>query len=141
MEKFKTLKNPVTVDFNPQDVKFPKYVLQDTLGKAEAEEMVARFLEFWQEEEEWKAISMKSVAERMDEQSKDLKKLNNEAFSLMIMDSYRIDNGPTFAEIGVRFLVGNKYIDVQRYEEDGEVLIYIAPTDKLLNAIRKFVQK
>ena len=141
MEKFKTLKNPVTVDFNPQDVKFPKYVLQDTLGKAEAEEMVARFLEFWQEEEEWKAISMKSVAERMDEQSKDLKKLNNEAFSLMIMDSYRIDNGPTFAEIGVRFLVGNKYIDVQRYEEDGEVLIYIAPTDKLLNAIRKFVKK
>ena len=141
MEKFKTLKNPVTVDFNPQDVKFPKYVLQDTLGKAEAEEMAARFLEFWQEEEEWKAVSMKSVAERMDEQSKDLKKLNNEAFSLMIMDSYRIDNGPTFAEIGVRFLVGNKYIDVQRYEEDGEVLIYIAPTDKLLNAIRKFVQK
>jgi len=141
MDKFKSLKNPVTVDFNPQDVKFPKYVLQGTLGKAEAEEMVARFLEFWQEEEEWKAVSMKSVAERMDEQSKDLKKLNNEAFSLMIMDSYRIDNGPTFAEIGVRFLVGNKYIDVQRYEEDGEVLIYIAPTDKLLNAIRKFVQK
>lgn len=141
MDKFKSLKNPVTVNFNPQDVKFPKYVLQDTLGKAEAEEMVARFLEFWQEEEEWKAVSMKSVAERMDEQSKDLKKLNNEAFSLMIMDSYRIDNGPTFAEIGVRFLVGNKYIDVQRYEEDGEVLIYIAPTDKLLNAIRKFVQK
>ena len=141
MEKFKTLKNPVTVDFNPQDVKFPKYVLQNTLGKAEAEEMAARFLEFWQEEEEWKAVSMKAIAERMDEQSQDLKKLNNEAFSLMIMDSYRIDNGPTFAEIGVRFLVGNKYIDVQRYEEDGEVLIYIAPTDKLLNAIRKFVQK
>jgi len=141
MEKFKTLKNPVTVDFNPQDVKFPKYVLQNTLGKAEAEEMAARFLEFWQEEEEWKAVSMKAIAERMDEQSQDLKKLNNEAFSLMIMDSYRIDNGPTFAEIGVRFLVGNKFIDVQRYEEDGEVLIYIAPTDKLLNAIRKFVQK
>lgn len=141
MDKFKSLKNPVTVDFGPKDVKFPKYVLQDTLGKAEAEEMAARFLEFWQEEEEWKAVSMKAIAERMDEQSQDLKKLNNEAFSLMIMDSYRIDNGPTFAEIGVRFLVGNKFIDVQRYEEDGEVLIYIAPTDKLLNAIRKFVQK
>jgi hypothetical protein len=141
MEKFKTLKNPVTVDFGPKDGKGPKYVLQNTLGKAEAEEMAARFLELWQEEEEWKAVSMKAIAERMDEQSQDLKKLNNEAFSLMIMDSYRIDNGPTFAEIGVRFLVGNKFIDVQRYEEDGEVLIYIAPTDKLLNAIRKFVQK
>jgi hypothetical protein len=59
----------------------------------------------------------------------------------MIMDSYRIDNGPSFAEIGVRFLVGNKFIDVQRHEEDGEMQIYIAPTDKLLNAIRKFVKK
>ena len=141
MDKFKELKAKVTVDFGPKDVQFPKYVLQNTLGKAEAEEMAARFLEFWQEEDEWKAVSMKTVAERMDEQSKDLKKLNNEAFSLMIMDSYRIDNGPSFAEIGVRFLVGNKFIDVQRHEEDGEVQIYIAPTDKLLNAIRKFVKK
>ena len=141
MDKFKELKTKVTVDFGPKDVQFPKYVLQNTLGKAEAEEMAARFLEFWQEEDEWKAVSMKAVAERMDEQSKDLKKLNNEAFSLMIMDSYRIDNGPSFAEIGVRFLVGNKFIDVQRHEEDGEMQIYIAPTDKLLNAIRKFVKK
>jgi hypothetical protein len=59
----------------------------------------------------------------------------------MIMDAYRIDNGPTFAEIGIRYLVGNKLIDVQRFEEDGEVQIYIAPTDKLLNAIKSFVRK
>ena len=141
MDKFKELKTPVTVDFLPKDVKFPKYVLQNTLGKAEAEEMAARFLEFWQEEEEWKAVSMLAVAERMDEQSKDLKKTNNEVFSLMIMDAYRIDNGPSFAEIGISYLVGKKYIDVQRYEEDGEVQIYIAPTDKLLDAIKSFVRK
>jgi len=136
MDKFKELRTPVTVDFSPKDVKFPKYVLQDTLGKAEAEEMAARFLEFWQEEDAWKAVSMKVVAERMDEQAQDLKKLNSETFSLMIMDAYCIDNGPTFAEVGIRFLVGNKFIDVQRYEEDGEVQIYIAPTDKLLLCIR-----
>jgi hypothetical protein len=141
MDKFKELKNPVTVDFLPKEVKFPKYVLQNTLGKAEAEEMAARFLEFWQEEDQWKAVSMKAVAERMDEQSQDLKKINSEVFTLIIMDAYRIDNGPTFAEIGVRYLVGNKFIDVQRYEEEGEVQIYIAPTDKLLNAIKSFVRK
>ena len=46
MERFKELEIPVNVDFTPKDVKFPKYALQNTLGKAEAEEMVARFLEF-----------------------------------------------------------------------------------------------
>ena len=141
MKKFKELKTKVTVDFLPKDVKFSKYVLPNALGKAEAEEMIARFLEFWQEEEEWTAVSMMAVAERMDEQFQDLKKTNNEVSTLMILDAYRVDNGPTFAEVGIRFLAGNKLIDVQRYEEDGQVQIYIAPTDKLLNALRSFVLK
>ena len=61
MERFKELEIPVNVDFTPKDVKFLKYTLQNTLGKAEAEEMVARFLEFWQENDEWKAVSAKDV--------------------------------------------------------------------------------
>ena len=141
MERFKELETPVNVDFTPKDVKFPKYTLQNTLGKAEAEEMVARFLEFWQENDEWKAVSAKDVCEKIEEQAKDIHKTNNEVFTLMILDAVRVDNGPNFVEIGMKYLFGKQYINTQRYGEGNNIAIYVAPTEKLLNAIRPFVQK
>ena len=141
MERFKELEIPVNVDFTPKDVKFPKYTLQNTLGKAEAEEMVARFLEFWQENDEWKAVSAKDVCEKIEEQAKDIHKTNNEVFTLMILDAARIDDGPNFVEIGMKYLFGKQYINTQRYGEGNNIAIYVAPTEKLLNAIRPFVQK
>ena len=141
MERFKELEIPVNVDFTPKDVKFPKYALQNTLGKAEAEEMVARFLEFWQENDEWKAVSARDVCKRIEEQAKDIHKTNNEVFTLMILDAARIDDGPNFVEIGMKYLFGKQYINTQRYGEGEDLAIYVAPTDKLLNAIRSFVQR
>lgn len=141
MERFKVLEHPVSVDFTPKDVKFVKYVLQDSLGKAEAEEMAARFLEFWAENDEWKAVAFPVVCQRLDEQFNNLQETLGKVTTLMILDACRSCGGSSFAEIGVRYLLNEKYIVTQRVAEGDDVIIYIAPTDKLLNAIRAFVVK
>lgn len=133
MEKFKELKTPVTVDFNPKDVKFPRYALQNTLGKAEAEEMAARFLEFWQENDSWKAVSAEAVCERMEEQEKNFEKIKKEVFTLMFL--------PYFLKIGIDYLLKHEYIEMQYFGEGENISVYVGPTNKLLEAIRPFVQK
>ena len=140
MERFKELEVPVTVAFTPKDVKFPKYALQGTLRKAEAEEMTARFLEFWQENDDWKAVSAKLVCEKLEEQSKDILKTKDEVFTLMVADAF-LAEGSDFVEIGVDYLVKNKYIKFQQYGEEDDVEIFVAPTDKLLSAISSFVRR
>lgn len=132
MEKFKELKTPVTVDFNPKDVKFPRYALQNTLGKAEAEEMAARFLEFWQENDSWKAVSAEAVCERMEEQEKNFEQIK-EIFTLMFL--------PCFLKIGIDYLLEHEYIEMQYFGEGENISVYVGPTNKLLEAIRPFVQK
>lgn len=132
MENFIELKTPVNVDFNPKDVKFPKYALQNTLGKAEAEEMAARFLEFWQENDQWKAVNAKLICERLDEQASNFEKFKG-IYTLMFL--------PCFIEIGTDYLIKHEYIEMQYFGEGNDTTVYVGPTKKLLEAIRPFVQK
>jgi len=132
MENFIELKTPVNVDFSPKDVKFPRYALQNTLGKAEAEEMAARFLEFWQENDQWKAVNAKLICERLDEQANNFEKFKG-IYTLMFL--------PCFIEIGTDYLMKHEYIEMQYFDEGDDSLVYVGPTNKLLEAIRPFVQK
>ena len=111
METFKELEHPVNVDFGPRDVKFPKY--GNTIGKAEADEIVLSLLEVWQQNKDWKAVFTGAIC----------KKLHRDP------------------EPGMKYLLGNKYLDVQRYVMWNDMAIYLAPTAKLLDVMRPFVQK
>ena len=113
---------------------------EEARRKAEAEEMTARFLEFWQENDDWKAVSAKLVCEKLEEQSKDILKTKDEVFTLMVADAF-LAEGSDFVEIGVDYLVKNKYIKFQQYGEGDDVEIFVAPTDKLLSAISSFVRR
>ena len=130
------VKNPLNVNFSPRDVKFSKYLLPDTLGKAEAEEITARYVTICQEKNKWEGISLRYFAETLDNDSNNIEEVSKEIYTLILLDRCRI-GGPTFAEIGFQNLINGGYITWKR--ENGET--YFLPTEKLLKAIEKYVQK
>jgi len=127
------LKEPLNVNFSPRDVKFPKYLLPDTLGKAEAEEIAARYIIICQEKNKWDGISLRDFAESLDNDAKNIEEVSKETTTIILIDRWRM-GGPNFAEIGFQYLNSGDFI---RWEEkDGEN--YFLPTEKLLKAIEKY---
>ena len=119
MRRFKEMKTLVTVDFGPRDVKFPKYFSGNVVGNVEAEEIVLCLLELWQENEGWKAVFTGTICEKLN----------------------RSENKPSSIELGMKYLLVNNYLAVQRYSNGGEVEIFVAPSDKLFGVMRLFAQK
>ena len=136
VNKMRTIevKTPLNVNFTPKDVKFPKYMLPDTLGNSEAEEVAARLVTICQEKNEWSGISLRDFAETLDNDARNIKEVSKTTHTLILLDSCRI-GGSNFAEIGFWHLNNGKYITWEN--QDGEN--YILPTEKLLKAIEKYV--
>ena len=127
------LKEPLNVNFSPRDVKFPKYLLPDTLGKAEAEEIAARYVTICQEKNEWSGISLHDFAESLDEDARNIEEVSKRITTIILLDRWRM-GGPNFAEIGFQYLNSENFITWE--EKDGEN--YFLPTEKLLKAIEKY---
>ena len=128
------VKTPLNVNFTPKDVKFPKYMLPDTLGNSEAEEVAARLVTICQDNNKWAGINLRDFAETLENDFKDIEKVSKEVHTLILLDRCRI-GGSNFAEIGFHKLIAGEYITWEK--QDNET--YFLPTEKLLKAIEKYV--
>lgn len=138
MDRFKKLDTPVKVDFVPRDVTFCRYMLPNTLDKSEAEEMAARMLELWKENDSWMAVNYDAICDQLEKDLNDIENGLEVPYTFLVIDRFRIA-GPSAVEIGISYLINNGYIHIQRYEEDKSV--FMAPTDKLLEAVKRFTKK
>ena len=153
------------VEFKPSQLKFPKYALVGTYGKAEAEEAMARLIEFSQKEGKWVAVSLDDFAESIEESIKrmrcadEIRVRNNQKRGRYEEECRHSKNGgaeipePTYeTEIEVPFsiltfkpdamIVGLKHLVANNYLEKMDVgeTIYIKPTLEGINRLKKFVQ-
>ena len=135
LNKMRTIsvKDSLDVSFSPKDVKFPKYLLPDTLGKAEAEEIAARYITICQEKNKWEGVNLRDFAESLDDDAKNIEEVSKEITTIILIDRWRM-GGPNFAEIGFQYLNSCDFITWE--EKDGEN--YFLPTEKLLKAFEKY---
>lgn len=153
------------VEFKPSQLKFSKYALVGTYGKAEAEEAMARLIEFSQKEGKWVAVSLEDFAQSVEASLKEMRRAdeirvrNNQKRDRYEEKCRHSKNGraeipePTYeTEIEVPFstltlnpdamIVGLKYLVANNYLEKMDVgeTIYIKPTLEGINRLKKFVQ-
>lgn len=64
------------INFKPSQLHFPRYVLLGTYDKGEAEEVMARIIEFSQKEDQWVAVSVKDFADSIDAAMDELTRAN-----------------------------------------------------------------
>lgn len=128
---------PFNVDFTPNDLEIPKYILPNCLGNVEAEEIAARYITICQENgNEWQGINLRDFIETLNDDFKNIKEVCKDTYTLILLDCGR--NGSTnFAEIGFQKLNIGQYITW--HEENGEK--YFFPTEKLIIRISKYVKK
>ena len=129
------LKKNLNVNFTPRDVKFYKYMLPDTLGNAEAEEIAARYVTICQAKNEWPDFRLRDFTETLDEDLKNIDEVSKKVHTLITLDRFKMSR-PNFAETGFSNLINGKYITFEIEEND----VRIFPTKKLLKAIEKYAQ-
>ena len=127
------------MNFSPEDVKFSKYVLPGALGKAEPEEVAARYISLCQENgNQWVGINLLDFCETLDRDARNIKEVSRKTQTLIVLDLARTDGGTDFFETGLSYLIGGQYITIEKTDEEA---LYFFPTQKLLKAVEKFVSK
>ena len=128
MEKLKVHYD--NVDFQPSDLLIKKYVLPNTYGNEDAEEILARIIEFSIEENQWVAVSAS------DFDGSVRKAFVENHFSQGFPISSTVLNTDSMLE-GYNFLFSNNLLDVIELRED----IYLKPTGKAISLLKKFAVK
>lgn len=130
------LEEPLEVNFTPKDLKFPKYMLPNTLGNSEAEEVIACYITICQTDNKWAGFYLSDFVESLVNDFNNIDEISKKIYTLITLDRFK-KNDPTFAEIGLSYLLNFKYITFKNEGDD----TCIFPTKKLLRDIEKYVFK